>query len=136
MRSRDLLKPLVAGASDAALERRFGHPLVVRALFAGMTRGFRADKADGFQGDLSYELTRPATAREPLHYVISVGGRHATARPGRTAGAAVTARFRLADFARVAAGTLDPTEAVLNGRATVVGDLALAARLQEMFDPG
>ena len=49
-RAVGVLARLVAGASDAALERRFGASVVQRALFAGMARSFEPDAAAGFQG--------------------------------------------------------------------------------------
>jgi putative sterol carrier protein len=39
----------------------------------------------------------------------------------------------LADFARVAAGELDVTRALLDGRADLDGPMALASRLGDMF---
>jgi hypothetical protein len=39
----------------------------------------------------------------------------------------------LADFLRAAVGAADPAEAVLKNRASVKGDLGVAARLPEMF---
>jgi hypothetical protein len=39
----------------------------------------------------------------------------------------------VADFLRAAVGAIDPAESVLRNRATVKGDLAVAARLPEMF---
>ena len=42
-------------------------------------------------------------------------------------------RFTLADFVRIAAGTIDPAVPLLENRASFEGDFALAARLPEMF---
>jgi hypothetical protein len=58
---------------------------------------------------------------------------HATARPGASADAALRLRFDLADFVRIAAGTLDPAVPLMADRASFDGDFALAARLPEMF---
>jgi putative sterol carrier protein len=45
----------------------------------------------------------------------------------------LTLKLRVSDFARVAAGELDPAEPLLQGRADARGDLAVATRLPEMF---
>jgi putative sterol carrier protein len=58
---------------------------------------------------------------------------HASARPGGSPEPALTVRFNLADFVRIAAGLLDPAAPLLAGRASLQGDFALAARLPEMF---
>ena len=47
--------------------------------------------------------------------------------------AALRLRFNLADFVRIAAGTLDPAVPLLADRASFEGDFALAARVPEMF---
>jgi len=57
----------------------------------------------------------------------------ATATAGGADDPALTVRFRLADFVRVAAGKLDPAAPLLEDRASFEGDFALAARLPEMF---
>jgi predicted lipid carrier protein YhbT len=128
-----LLARIVASWSDAQLERRFGSKLGQRALFRGMARSFVPEAADGFAGELEYELARPATGAPPLRWTIEVAGARATARPGAAAGPRLTVSMELADFLRVATATADPIVLVLSGRASVRGDFGLAARLPEMF---
>jgi hypothetical protein len=57
----------------------------------------------------------------------------ATAHAGAAADPKLTMRFQLADFVRMAAGTIDPAVPLLEDRASFEGDFALAARLPEMF---
>lgn len=128
-----LLTRIVKGASDAQLERRFGSAPAQRALFGAMARAFDPDAAGGFEGRIVYELTRPATGREPLSWTIDVTAGRASARRGPTPGAELTFGLQLADFMRIAAGTLDPVVPVLQGRASLQGDLGLAARVPQMF---
>ncbi len=123
----------VRRADDAALEGRFGRPRVQRALFSAMAAAFEPGHADGFEGDLAYDLTSPATARPSRHWTVSVRGDRATARPGAAGDAALSVRITVPDFVRVAAGLIDPAEPLLQNRASFKGDLALAARLPEMF---
>ncbi len=128
-----LLRRAVDGADDASVERRFGNRWVQRAMFAGMASAFEPEAAAGFQGRLVYELRRPATGAPPVRWTIEVLDGRATAHPGGREGAALTLRFLLSDFMRVAAGTIDPAEPLLRDRASFEGDFALAARLPEMF---
>jgi alkanesulfonate monooxygenase SsuD/methylene tetrahydromethanopterin reductase-like flavin-dependent oxidoreductase (luciferase family) len=128
-----LLARAVDGASDAVVERRFGSGIAQRTVFTGMTRSFEPDAAGGFQGSLVYELARPATGAESSRWTIEVLDGRAIARPGAAADPALTVRFNLADFVRIAAGTMDPAVPVLADRASFEGDFALAARLAEMF---
>ncbi|HUO72834.1 MAG TPA: LLM class flavin-dependent oxidoreductase [Solirubrobacteraceae bacterium] len=132
-RSTALLARVVDGADDADVERRFGSALAQRAIFGGMARAFDAEAAHGFQGRLVYELVRAATGAQPARWTIEVLDGSASARPGAAADPALTLRFPLADFVRVAAGLIDPAGPLLAGRASVEGDFALAARLPEMF---
>jgi alkanesulfonate monooxygenase SsuD/methylene tetrahydromethanopterin reductase-like flavin-dependent oxidoreductase (luciferase family) len=128
-----LLARIVDGASDAELERRFGSAFAQRAMFMGMARSFEPDAASGFQGRLVYELSRPATGAPPTRWTIEVSDGHASACVGALDGPALTVRFQLADFVRMAAGKLDPAAPLLENRASFEGDFALAARLPEMF---
>jgi alkanesulfonate monooxygenase SsuD/methylene tetrahydromethanopterin reductase-like flavin-dependent oxidoreductase (luciferase family) len=128
-----LLARLVDGADDAAVERRFGTGVAQRAMFAGMARAFEPDAAGGFQGRIVYELNRPATGGDPQHWTIEILDGHANARSGGASDPALTVRFTLADFVRVAAGTLDPAVPLLENRASFEGDFGLAVKLPEMF---
>jgi alkanesulfonate monooxygenase SsuD/methylene tetrahydromethanopterin reductase-like flavin-dependent oxidoreductase (luciferase family) len=128
-----VLARLVAGATDAQVERRFGSGIAQRAMFVGMARSFEPDAAAGFQGSVVYELARPATGGDPTRWTIDVLDGHASARPGGAADAKLTVRFELADFMRVAAGELDAAAPLLADRASFEGDFSLAARLPEMF---
>jgi alkanesulfonate monooxygenase SsuD/methylene tetrahydromethanopterin reductase-like flavin-dependent oxidoreductase (luciferase family) len=132
-RAVGLLGRVTDGADDAELERRFGSKIAQHAMFGAMTRSFEPDAAAGFQGRLVYELSQPATGAATATWTIEVSDGHATATPGRSRDAALTLSFRLADFVRIAAGTIDPAAPLLEGRASFVGDFALAARLPEMF---
>ena len=130
---RRLLAKWVRKASDAKLERRFGSPLAQRAMFSAMVARFNPDAAGGFEGELSYELRRPATGAPSLQWTVEVVARRARARRGGSDDAAVKLRVSLADFVRIGVGTLDPALPVLQGRASFRGDFGLVVRLPEMF---
>jgi alkanesulfonate monooxygenase SsuD/methylene tetrahydromethanopterin reductase-like flavin-dependent oxidoreductase (luciferase family) len=128
-----VLGRVVDGADDAKLERRFGGAAAQRVMFGAMARSFEPDAADGFQGRLVWELSRPATGAPPATWTIEVSDGRATARRGAMPEPALTVRFELADFVRIAAGAIDPASPLFEGRASFDGDFALAAKLPEMF---
>jgi hypothetical protein len=102
-------------------------------MFTAIAHTFEPDTAAGFEGRIVYELSRPATGASSSRWTIEVSDGRATAAPGGAGPAALTLKFQLADFVRVAAGKLDPAAPQLENRASLGGDLALAVRLPEMF---
>jgi hypothetical protein len=102
-------------------------------MFAGMARAFDPDAAGGFQGHLVWELARPATGAPATRWTIEVLDGRAVAHAGGSDEAALRLRFDLADFIRIAAGTMDPAAPLLADRASFEGDFAVAVRLGEMF---
>ena len=123
----------VRGADERQLERRFGPAPVQRLLFAGMVAMFTPDAVPGFEGDLVYELTRPATGGTATTWTIEVRAGGAAVRRGGSEHAKLRMRFAVPDFVRIGTGELDPATPLLSGRATIKGDLSLATRLPEMF---
>ena len=119
--------------SDARLERWFGRTALERALFRGLAHRFDPEAAGGFEGRIVYELERPATGGPTSRHTVTVSGHRATVREGAAGEAALRVRMPVADFLRIAVGAIDPGEPVLRSRAQVKGDLAVAARLPEMF---
>jgi putative sterol carrier protein len=65
--------------------------------------------------------------------VITIDGRTASARPGRSDDPKLTISTGVADFLRIAARQLDPGKALINGSMVLEGDFAVATRLGEMF---
>jgi hypothetical protein len=128
-----LVGRLMWAIGDARLERWSSRPELERALFGALARRFDARAAEGFEGRIVYELERPASSGATSCHTIEIVGGRARARPGLAGDAAVRLRMPVADFLRAAAGATDPAEPVLKNRATVKGDLAVAARLPEMF---
>jgi hypothetical protein len=127
---------LVRGASDEQLERRFGNQLAQRAIFAGMARQFDPKFAQGFEGDILYELEHHVDghgAREPELWTIRVEGDRAAVVAGSSPDPAVTLHFRIPDFARIVSNQAQVPELLFSGRFTVEGDFQVASRLSEMF---
>lgn len=122
---------VVAGVSDDRLERFVGRRAVQRALFTGMAYSYDASVAPKFQGTVCYEL-RPARG-EPQSWTIEVRDGRATAREGAASDPAVLVRISVADFARLAAGSVAPMKLLLADRLTIEGDPVVALRVSEMF---
>jgi alkanesulfonate monooxygenase SsuD/methylene tetrahydromethanopterin reductase-like flavin-dependent oxidoreductase (luciferase family)/putative sterol carrier protein len=129
-RGEQAFAAFVRHSDDRRLERTLGTELGLRVLFGGMAQRFRPEKAQGFAGDIQYEL-RADGAVKP--WVVSIDGRTASARPGRAADPAVTITTGVADFLRIAARELDPGKALLSGQMVLEGDFTVATRLGEMF---
>jgi alkanesulfonate monooxygenase SsuD/methylene tetrahydromethanopterin reductase-like flavin-dependent oxidoreductase (luciferase family) len=123
----------VRGCDDRALDRRFGSAIVQRALFGAMARSFDPALAGGFEGRIVYELRRQDPAAPPSIWTVEVRDGRATAFSGDGHDASVRLQMGVVDFARIAARAIEPLPVFLEGRATVEGDLAVAARLSEMF---
>ena len=91
------------GRSDAQLERTSARTAGLRIIFKGMERAFVPEKANGFTGEVQYELTGRATGQRD--WVVRIeDGQRATAEPGaRRAIPSVTFRTSVPTFARIAA---------------------------------
>jgi alkanesulfonate monooxygenase SsuD/methylene tetrahydromethanopterin reductase-like flavin-dependent oxidoreductase (luciferase family)/putative sterol carrier protein len=120
----------VRRSDDRRLERTAGTDLGLRVLFGGMAQRFRPDKAQGFAGDIQYDLRADGAVKS---WVVSVNGRSASARPGRSSDPKLTITTGVADFLRIAARELDPGKALITGQLILEGDFTVATRLGEMF---
>jgi alkanesulfonate monooxygenase SsuD/methylene tetrahydromethanopterin reductase-like flavin-dependent oxidoreductase (luciferase family)/putative sterol carrier protein len=131
-RGEAALNRFVHRSDDRRLERTLVSDAGLRMIFAAMARRFEPDRAAGFEGDIQYELT-PRNGGSPRTWVVTISGRTASARRGRSERPAVTIRMGLADFGRLAARDLDPGQALMAGRLDIDGDFAVATRIGEMF---
>jgi putative sterol carrier protein len=116
--------------SDAQLERTIGSRPGLRLVFKGMERAFIPEKANGFKGEVQYELTGPNGGRD---WILRVDGDRATTAPGRSANPVVTFRMSVPVFARLASQEMHPAKAMMEGDLSIDGDFEAAARLGEMF---
>jgi alkanesulfonate monooxygenase SsuD/methylene tetrahydromethanopterin reductase-like flavin-dependent oxidoreductase (luciferase family)/putative sterol carrier protein len=124
-------KAFVRRSDDRRLERTAGSPTGLKVLFGAMAQAYEPDKAAGFSGDLQYDLRR--SSGELVTWTVTLGPEGATVRPGAASAPALTLKLGVVDFVRLAGGDLDPGKALLTGRLDMEGDLAIAARLGEMF---
>jgi alkanesulfonate monooxygenase SsuD/methylene tetrahydromethanopterin reductase-like flavin-dependent oxidoreductase (luciferase family)/putative sterol carrier protein len=130
-RGEEAFGAFVKRSGDRRLERIVGSEPGLRMIFTGMAQRFRPDRAQGFSGDLLYEL-RGADGKTK-RWTIEVRGDRARARSGGASDPKLTLRLGLADWVRIAARDMDPGKALLTGRMELAGDFTLAMRLGEMF---
>jgi alkanesulfonate monooxygenase SsuD/methylene tetrahydromethanopterin reductase-like flavin-dependent oxidoreductase (luciferase family)/putative sterol carrier protein len=128
-------RAFVRRSDDRRLERTVGSGAGLKVLFGAMAQAYQPDKAAGFAGDLQYDLRR--SSGEVVSWTVTLGPERASVRPGTASAPALTLELGVVDFVRMAGGDLDPGKALLTGRMDMAGDLAIAARLGEMFgQPG
>ena len=133
-------KLAVRRASDRRLEQIFGSAAAQRTLFAMMASRFQPDRAAGFSGAICYDLTQagapgaPAVpGGSPRAWTIDISGERAGVRAGRPQHAAVTIGVGVADFIRLVTGGTNAFDLIAAGKLTLDGDMAVAARLGDMF---
>ena len=135
-RAASVVNRLVRGKTDEELEKRFGSARVQKLIFNAMARGFRPDLANGFEGEISFELARHSETSgfpDVDAWTVVVRADDATARPGYGEAPAMTVRASLPDFCRLIAEELDPVAAVYERRVRIEGEFLLALRLAELF---
>jgi len=135
---RRTLAAMVRGLDDAALERRFAEPRRQRALLRALVRSFQPAEAGDLRGVVAYELEPiaiDAPPDAPWRWAIELDASAGRARLIEPAplDAVVTIHIGLADWVRTIAGIESPVQAMVAGRCSVEGDVAIAARLEAMF---
>ena len=125
---------VVRRSGDGTLERTFGSDRGLALLFSRTAGRFDPDRADGFTGDLRFDLRRGNGAVST--WTIRVAHGRATAIRGGEDGAALTATLSVADALRILARQLDVGNAILEGRLDLAGDFGVAMRLGGMFGGG
>jgi alkanesulfonate monooxygenase SsuD/methylene tetrahydromethanopterin reductase-like flavin-dependent oxidoreductase (luciferase family)/putative sterol carrier protein len=134
-RGERAFQAFVARSPDARLDRAAGSAAGLRVIFAAMERQFVPEKANGFTGDIQYNLRREDG--DVRSWTVSVDGERASARSGAAGDPRLAITLSVADFVRIAGRDLDPVKAVLTGRLELAGDFTVAMRLGEMFgQPG
>ena len=101
-----------------------------------MERSYIPERANGFTGDIQYELTTSANGRAngaSRNWIVHLSPQGARAEPGVAENPRVTFRASVPTFARIAAGEIHPAKAILEGEMGVYGDYQIAMRLPEMF---
>jgi putative sterol carrier protein len=130
-RGERAFQAFVRRSDDRRLERTAGSDRGLRVIFGAMAQAYVPESAGGFSGELQYRLTRSDGA--VVDWTVAIDGERASVRPGPARAPALKVKAGVADFVRIAGRDLDPGKALLTGRLDLEGDLALAARLGEMF---
>jgi alkanesulfonate monooxygenase SsuD/methylene tetrahydromethanopterin reductase-like flavin-dependent oxidoreductase (luciferase family)/putative sterol carrier protein len=130
-RGEQAFRVFVRRSDDRRLERTVGSDRGLKLLFGAMAQAYEPEKAGGFRGELQYELRRSDGRVVP--WTVAIAPDRAHAHQGAARAPALTLKLGVADFVRMAGRDLDPGKALLTGRMDLEGDIALAARLGEMF---
>jgi alkanesulfonate monooxygenase SsuD/methylene tetrahydromethanopterin reductase-like flavin-dependent oxidoreductase (luciferase family) len=130
-RGERAFQAFVRRADDRRLERTIGSDRGLRLIFGAMAQAYVPEAAGGFSGELEYRLRRADGT--VVDWTVAIDGERAAVRPGPAKAPALKLMLGVADFVRIAGRDLDPGKALLTGRLDLEGDLAVAARLGEMF---
>lgn len=125
------LRRLIEGRSDEWIDQwHIGSRLLRRA----MPTAFVPSAACGWTGEIELEFQPPIGFRTSNPYwTFQIEESRARIFPKRSRNADLRMTMSPATFFRLVAGTINPVEAWLDGRAIVDGDPTVAARLIEMF---
>jgi alkanesulfonate monooxygenase SsuD/methylene tetrahydromethanopterin reductase-like flavin-dependent oxidoreductase (luciferase family) len=130
-RGERAFQAFVRRGDDRRLERTIGSDRGLRLIFGAMAQAYVPEAAGGFSGELEYRLRRADGT--VVDWTVAIDGQRAAVRPGPAKAPALKLMLGVADFVRIAGRDLDPGKALLTGRLDLEGDLAVAARLGEMF---
>ena len=124
------LAPFIKDKTDEELIASFGSDEAVGMIFAGMQSAFVPARAQDFTGAIQYELEVNGSVHT---WAMTIADGEAHATPGAADKPKLVVRAPLPVFLRVAAGELNGGLALMEGKIRLKGDLAVAARLGEMF---
>ncbi|HVP03621.1 MAG TPA: SCP2 sterol-binding domain-containing protein [Solirubrobacteraceae bacterium] len=128
---RGAFATFVARSDDRRLDRVGGSRIAQRLVFHGLARRFNPAAAGGFTGELQFDLRR-ADGRVDT-WTVLVAEDRARPRRGAADDPALIISADVSDVARMAAGELGPTSALLTRRLDLAGDWGVAMRLGRMF---
>lgn len=122
----------IEGRSDEWIERwQFGSRILRRI----MPTAFVPEAACGWTGEIQLKFEPPIGFRRPNPFwTFEIEPDHARIMPRRATEPKLSLAMSPATFFKLLAGTVNPVEAWLDGRASIeLGDPSVAARLIEMF---
>jgi putative sterol carrier protein len=96
-----------------------------------MPRGFRSDKAGDLRVTYQFQLTGAGGGT----WTVTVANQACTVAEGQTASPSAVIRMSGTDFIKLAQGKLNTTHAYSQGEIKISGDLDLAARIPDIFEP-
>jgi putative sterol carrier protein len=94
-----------------------------------MVEGFQADKADGVDATIQFDLS----GDEGGQFYLVVKDGEVTAEEGTADDPKMTLKSDVNDYYKVATGETNPMQAFMSGKIKISGDMGLAMKLQSMF---
>jgi putative sterol carrier protein len=116
---------------DTLLEQSLGHRWGLNLIFHAMARRFVPEAAEGFVGEIAYELKGHDAVVRKRSLRITPTAALPSAKPALEP--ALTISLTLADFLRLSTGEVDPVALVMDERMQLQGDFMVAAKLGAMF---
>ena len=128
------LAELVKGLSDEELKEQIsnlGEDEVLKNIFAGMQEAFRADKAQGVNSTLQYDIETSSGTKQ---WSVAVENGTCTTSEGPATDPRLTLKVALVDFVRLILGQADGTQLFMSGKLKLEGDMMFAMQMQTFFD--
>lgn len=97
-----------------------------------MTSGFQADKADGVDATIQFDLSGDTGGQ--FYLVIKDG--EVAAHDGTAEDPKMTLSASIDDYYSVATGETNAMQAFMSGKIKIKGDMGLAMKMQNMFKTG
>lgn len=97
-----------------------------------MVAGFIADKADGVDATIQFDLSGDNAGQ----FFLVIKDKSVEAHDGTAEGANMTLSAATDDYYSVATGKMNAMQAFMSGKIKIKGDMGLAMKMQGMFKTG
>jgi hypothetical protein len=104
---------------------------VLEGTFSGMRDAFQADRAQGQQAIIQWDIAVPSGV---VCYQLDVAGGVCTVQRCGQVAPRVRLSIGLADFMRLVTGLIDGRQAARSGRLTLAGDVTFALKVSAWFE--
>lgn len=94
-----------------------------------MVSGFKADKADGVDAIIQFDLSGDGGGQ----FYLQIANGSVAAHDGLAENAKMTLKASAEDYYNVATGKLNAMQAFMSGKIKIQGDMGLAMKMQSMF---
>ena len=125
---------LIKGLSDDELKEQIsnlGEDEVLKNIFEGMQEAFKADKAQGVNSTIQYDIDTPGGTKQ---WNVKIENGTCTTAQGAAPDPRLTLKLDLVDFVRLIFNQADGTQLFMSGKMKLQGDMMFAMQMQGFFD--